>query len=861
MKLTQLIEQKERPYVVFHAKKGKYETHAVSSYDAAKNAAKHWGLKSTAGITPKLADVEHVAESYDDYHGDMSKKEYDKTVKGSEMEYSVWVGGTEANDNYLSYDEAVRLYDKYKAQGYDDVQLDARIKESVNEDDSFRDRDNFVTAYIAAAEELAGEEFEDGDVDWSPEAMEQMEQDAEDFFAKAEDLLAQTGVEDPRQHGYDFWLTRNGHGVGFWDRGYGEVGDKLTALADKYGSSDMYKGDDGKAYVESINEAEKRWKQTSMSPQEAIAKYGKENVKVKKGALRNGDDMVEVFVESYSPGDEYADSEGMVSNCCGAPMMDYNDGHGRCSDCKDMAAGETEEEYYESWDGIKSAVKKGANALRHGGVKFGKKGVKFSSDLRKPQAVTTKPQMENTYDTKDFEVNPRAGHRDQMAHPENQMGLPGIKTKPKLRPKNLKMKYDINQAVNKAVNEEDEEAIAARDEFLKVMDMKPKSGNKAIDTIKKIVADKQNMQVKFDDGKMKVDLYTASAVSQVYDAVSDENKEKIDNMIKTKVGMMRLIQFAFTKLSEQVQVMENAKKEGRLDEVLPVVPLAIGAARVLGPMAAKALAKKFGKKAVKNAAGKFKPGMNPNSVKTQIKKGAGDGVIKQIIKKSPGLKTSATISGSDILQGGDGTGSTAIDNAYDFVRSGGSSNSSKKTSNSKMSNYARDTVKAWESKEDGENISEYAGKDVVYDKNGKPHDPNSSKGKTIVNMKCNNPNVKDKEGCGTGIDKDKKRRNAALLKKGVGMAKTGAKKLGKAAASSVTATGFANPFESLEAKATKMIEDAVEKTEKMPKIDPTKIKTPTNMKVTSHGKPSTSKDKKMPGDHHPDLKLSAKVLF
>ena len=145
----------------------------------------------------------------------------------------------------FSYQRCIKLYDKYKAQGYDDVQLDARIKESVNEDDSYRDRDNFVTSYIAAAEELAGEEFEDGDVDWSPEAMEQMEQDAEDFFAKAEDLLAQTGVEDPRQHGYDFWLTRNGHGVGFWDRGYGEVGDKLTALADKYGSSDMYKGDDG----------------------------------------------------------------------------------------------------------------------------------------------------------------------------------------------------------------------------------------------------------------------------------------------------------------------------------------------------------------------------------------------------------------------------------------------------------------------------------------------------------------------------------------------------------------------------------------------------------------------------------------
>lgn len=45
---------------------------------------------------------------------------------------------------------------------------------------------------------------------------------------------------------------------------------------------------------------EKRWKQTSMSPAEAVKKYGKENVRVKKKALRNGDDMVEVFVESIN---------------------------------------------------------------------------------------------------------------------------------------------------------------------------------------------------------------------------------------------------------------------------------------------------------------------------------------------------------------------------------------------------------------------------------------------------------------------------------------------------------------------------------------------------------------------------------
>ena len=61
----------ERPYVCVHAKKGKHECTATSSYGAAKKAAKHWGLKSTAGIDAYLADVKHVAESDDEleYNG------------------------------------------------------------------------------------------------------------------------------------------------------------------------------------------------------------------------------------------------------------------------------------------------------------------------------------------------------------------------------------------------------------------------------------------------------------------------------------------------------------------------------------------------------------------------------------------------------------------------------------------------------------------------------------------------------------------------------------------------------------------------------------------------------------------------
>lgn len=37
--------------------------------------------------------------------------------------------------------------------------------------------------------------------------------------------------------GHDFALTRNGHGAGFWDRGLGELGDRLSKAADVYGSA------------------------------------------------------------------------------------------------------------------------------------------------------------------------------------------------------------------------------------------------------------------------------------------------------------------------------------------------------------------------------------------------------------------------------------------------------------------------------------------------------------------------------------------------------------------------------------------------------------------------------------------------
>jgi len=51
-------------------------------------------------------------------------------------------------------------------------------------------------------------------------------------------------------------------------------------------------------------------------------------------------DEFKALDEGYSPGDE--NEEGMVSNCCGAPIMDVYQGHGRCSDCKEMASAVSE---------------------------------------------------------------------------------------------------------------------------------------------------------------------------------------------------------------------------------------------------------------------------------------------------------------------------------------------------------------------------------------------------------------------------------------------------------------------------------------------------------------------------------------
>ncbi len=83
-------------------------------------------------------------------------------------------------------------------------------------------------------------------LDISAESVLQASKDVDSFEELSLDLLSD---DDKGQHiGHDFWLTRNGHGAGFWDGDYIN-GDALTILAKKFKPVDMYVGDDGKVYI------------------------------------------------------------------------------------------------------------------------------------------------------------------------------------------------------------------------------------------------------------------------------------------------------------------------------------------------------------------------------------------------------------------------------------------------------------------------------------------------------------------------------------------------------------------------------------------------------------------------------------
>lgn len=85
------------------------------------------------------------------------------------------------------------------------------------------------------------------DAEIAPETLVTMREELTAFVPDEETAALLDGLE-PEQIGHDFWLTRNHHGAGFWDRGLGARGDELTKACQPYGTADLYIGDDGLIY-------------------------------------------------------------------------------------------------------------------------------------------------------------------------------------------------------------------------------------------------------------------------------------------------------------------------------------------------------------------------------------------------------------------------------------------------------------------------------------------------------------------------------------------------------------------------------------------------------------------------------------
>lgn len=123
------------------------------------------------------------------------------------------------------------------------------------------DTEMVLEAYIVAAlwstndesDETGGEPLDSNysASDMAPEAVKSFRQDVEAFLVamgpermeRYAAAMSGGGYTAEERLGHDLWLTRNGHGAGFWDRDYGDdktLGDELTSLCKGLGEVYLY---------------------------------------------------------------------------------------------------------------------------------------------------------------------------------------------------------------------------------------------------------------------------------------------------------------------------------------------------------------------------------------------------------------------------------------------------------------------------------------------------------------------------------------------------------------------------------------------------------------------------------------------
>ena len=122
----------------------------------------------------------------------------------------------------------------------------------------------YITCALWSSTDDGGNPLDNGrDVDdIAPDALAEMQRDCAAFYvanaahihcegapqAKG-DPTASESEREAAMAGYDFWLTRNGQGSGFWDGYWPEpAASALDAASIDAGICDLYVGDDGMIY-------------------------------------------------------------------------------------------------------------------------------------------------------------------------------------------------------------------------------------------------------------------------------------------------------------------------------------------------------------------------------------------------------------------------------------------------------------------------------------------------------------------------------------------------------------------------------------------------------------------------------------
>ena len=162
--------------------------------------------------------------------------------------------------------EVLEAWIKMKALDYSPEELSPEAKEYEQDLGSINDKGpnelmihNILEGYLNTA--LWASSSAEGNLDdfysvedFSKEAKQKAMADVEKFVGMAESdinkvLSGSWDAEKMETIGHDLFLTRNGHGAGFWDGDYEEeVGKNLTNIAKNMGSANPYIGDDNKIH-------------------------------------------------------------------------------------------------------------------------------------------------------------------------------------------------------------------------------------------------------------------------------------------------------------------------------------------------------------------------------------------------------------------------------------------------------------------------------------------------------------------------------------------------------------------------------------------------------------------------------------